>query len=63
MSSDSEVVAALRRAGRRAAVHLLRAAIEALRAFEVLVEELARIGADGEDLSDEPGLRQQIDVE
>ena len=63
MSSDSEVVAALRRAGRRAAVHLLRAAIEALRAFEVLVEELARIGSDEEEDSHGPSTRQQIDVE
>ncbi len=62
MSPESETLAALRRAGRRAAVHLLRAAIEALRAFEVLVEELSRIGED-EETRGEESARQQIEIE
>jgi hypothetical protein len=41
-------VAALKRAGKRAAVHLLRAAVEALKAVEAVVDELGGVGRDEE---------------
>lgn len=46
MIPDSETAAALRRAGRRAAWHLLRAGIETLRAVEVVVDELSSVGRE-----------------
>lgn len=62
--AESETVAALRRAGKRATYHLLRAAVEGLRAFEVLVDELARVGhsSDEQDGSTPP-RRERIDIE
>lgn len=48
MSPESETVAALKRAGKRAAVHLLRAAVEALKAVEAVVDELGGVGRDEE---------------
>ena len=63
--NESETGAALRRAGRRAAFHLLRAAVEGLKAVEVLVDELSKVGRpaaeDEEDGS--TGGRVHIDVE
>ena len=47
--SESETAAALRRAGKRALFHLMRAGIEGLRAIEAVVDELARVGKDPED--------------
>ena len=50
------------RAGRRAAFHLLQAAVESLKAVEAVIEE---IGGIGEDTSkdDEPSKRQRIEIE
>ncbi|CAN5805272.1 hypothetical protein BH23ACT5_BH23ACT5_11780 [soil metagenome] len=60
--TESATVAALRRAGRRAAFHLLRAAVEGLKAIEVVVDELAAVGRDPD--SDEGSARRErIDVE
>lgn len=64
--ADSETSAALKRAGRRAIVHLLRAGVESLRALEVFVDELARVGrgSEGEgDGDDGSAQRVRIDVE
>lgn len=62
--TDSEITAALRRAGRRAAFHLLKAAVEGLRAVEVVVDELANMGRQpGDDDGDERSERVHIDVE
>lgn len=44
MTADSETAAALRRAGRRAVYHLLKAAVEGLKAVEAVVDELGRVG-------------------
>ena len=55
-------MAALRRAGRRVAFHLMRAAVEGLRAVEAIVDELAKVGsAPGADGADNG--RQRIEVE
>ena len=48
MSAESETSAALRRAGRRALFHLMRAGVEGLKAIEAVVEELARVGKEPE---------------
>lgn len=44
MSSDSEAVEALVRAGRRAFIHLIKAGIEGLKAVEAIIDELAHLG-------------------
>lgn len=64
--ADSETAAALRRAGRRALFHLLKAGVEGLKALEVIVDELGRVGHDddGEDGKGGDGPRRvRIDVE
>jgi hypothetical protein len=60
--SESETVAAIRRAGRRAGFHLLRAAVESLKAIEVVVDELATVRRDGNN-DEEPPRRERIEVE
>lgn len=52
--ADSETAAALGRAARRAAFHLLRAGIEGLKALEAVVDELAKVGRT-EDGCDDSG--------
>ena len=47
--SESETAAALRRAGKRALFHLIRAGVEGLKAIEAVVDELARVGKELED--------------
>lgn len=59
--TESETAAALRRAVRRAGFHLLRAALESVKALEAFVDEMARAGDEKED-DGAPG-RVRIDVE
>ncbi|MGH8927008.1 MAG: hypothetical protein ACRDWH_01555 [Acidimicrobiia bacterium] len=59
MTGDSETMAALRRAGKRALFHLMRAGVEGLKALEAVVDELARVGRDAE----ERPTSQKIEVE
>jgi hypothetical protein len=47
--SESETAAALRRAGKRALFHLMRAGVEGLKAIEAVVDELAQVGKEPED--------------
>jgi hypothetical protein len=47
--SESETAAALRRAGKRALFHLMRAGVEGLKAIEAVVDELAHVGKEAED--------------
>jgi hypothetical protein len=58
MSGESETVAALRRAGRRALFHLMRAGVEGLKALEAVIDELARVGKEPE-----PTESRKIEVE
>lgn len=44
MSPESNTAAALKRAGARAAYHLLRALVEGLKAIEAVVDELGNVG-------------------
>jgi len=62
--NESETAAALRRATRRAAFHLLKAGVESLRAVEAFVDELARVGHhDAAEEGGEAPTRVRIDVE
>ena len=62
--NESETAAALRRATRRAAFHLLKAGVESLRAVEAFVDELARVGhQDGSEDKPESSGRVRIDIE
>jgi hypothetical protein len=56
-------MAALGRAGRRVAFHLIQAAIEGLKAVEAVIEEMGGIG--GQDDHDDAGsnTRQRIEIE
>lgn len=60
--TDSETTAALRRAGKRALFHLLKAGVEGLKAVEAIVDELARVGKD-HPREAEAAKRVRIDVE
>lgn len=62
MSPESETVAALRRAGRRVVFHLVRAAVEGLKAIEAVVDELAR-AAEGSGANEGQTTSQRIEVE
>ena len=53
--------AALRRAGKRAAIHLVQAVIESLKALEVVIDELA--AARDPDTDDSATVRRKIEVE
>lgn len=62
--TDSETTAALRRAARRAAFHLLRAGLEGVKALEAVVDELSKVGQEDEPGDgDDPAGRVRIDVE
>ena len=59
--NTSETAAALIRAGKRAAVHLVQAAIEGLKAVEAVIDELAGL-VDSND-GDRAKKRHKIEVE
>lgn len=50
------------RAGRRAAYHLLQAAVEGLKALEAVIEEIGAIGTENGH-HDEASKRQRIEIE
>lgn len=61
MSEPSPSLAALSRAGRRAAFHLIQAAIEGLKAIEAVIEEVGSIGdASDQDVAE---ARKRIEIE
>lgn len=61
--TDSETAAALRRAGKRVLFHLLKAGVEGLKAVEVIVDELGRVGHDEDDAGGDGPRRERIDIE
>lgn len=63
MNAESETVAALKRAGARAAFHLLRAGVESLKAIEAVVDELGKVGSARDDDIDPPDGPVRIEVE
>jgi hypothetical protein len=60
--TESDAVAAIKRAGVRAVFHLLRAGVESLKAVEAIVDELASIGKESQAQEPVSG-RVRIDVE
>lgn len=62
MKEQSETVAAMGRAGRRAVFHLLQAAVEGLKAVEAVIEEIGGIGED-KDPDESSSQRQRIEIE
>lgn len=56
-------MAALGRAGRRVAFHLIQAAIEGLKAVEAVIEEIGGIASQGDHHGDELDRRQRIEIE
>lgn len=62
--TDTDTTAALKRAARRAAFHLLRAGLEGVKAVEALVDELSKVGkVEGSEEGDKGPGRVRIDVE
>lgn len=62
MKEQSPTVAAMSRAGRRAAYHLLQAAVEGLKAVEAVIEEIGGIGDESRD-DESSSERQRIEIE
>ena len=62
MKDQSPAVAAMSRAGRRVAYHLMQAAVEGLKAVEAVIEEIGNIG-DETDQNDDGSARQRIEIE
>lgn len=63
MDDPSPTIAALSRAGRRAAFHMIQAAIEGLKAVEAIIEEIGGIRDDEDHDGGETSSRQRIDIE
>lgn len=63
MNAEFETVAALKRAGMRAAFHLLRAGVEGLKAVEAIVDELGKVGTAQQENGDDPDGPVRIEVE
>lgn len=63
MTDQSQTVAALGRAGRRAVYHLLQAAVEGLKAVEAVIEEIGGIGDDVDQDETGTSTRQRIEIE
>jgi len=53
----------LSRAGRRAAYHMLQAAVEGLKAVEAIIEEIGGIGDEDDHHDGDAGIRQRIEIE
>ncbi len=63
MREQSPVITALGRAGRRAAFHMIQAAIEGLKAIEAVIEEIGGIAEAGDDHDAEIDLPHRIEIE
>lgn len=63
MTDQSPTVAALSRAGRRVAYHMIQAAIEGLKAVEAVIEEIGGIGDERDHHEADSSTRQRIDIE
>lgn len=61
MRDRDEVVATLGRAGKRALIHMIQAAIEGVKAVEAVIDELGKMG-DNENVQQSNGT-ERIEVE
>ncbi|HEY5890911.1 MAG TPA: hypothetical protein VIW94_09460 [Acidimicrobiia bacterium] len=57
-----ELFETARRAGKRALIHLIQAAIEGVKAVEAVIDEIANMRQNDDD-SDRPGRTERIEVE
>jgi hypothetical protein len=62
VKEQSPTVAALSRAGRRVAYHMIQATIEGLKAVEAVIEEIGGISRQDDDDDGSSG-RQRIEIE
>ena len=63
MKDTSPTMAALSRAGRRVAFHMIQAAVEGLKAIEAVIEELGGIAEQSDDDGGGQERRQRIEIE
>lgn len=63
MKDRSPTVAALGRAGRRVAFHMIQAVIEGLKAVEAVIEEIGGIGDDADHHDVNLSQKQRIEIE
>lgn len=63
MKEQSPTMAALGRAGRRVAFHMIQAAIEGLKAVEAVIEEIGGISSEDDHHGNELDRRQRIEIE
>jgi Mg2+/Co2+ transporter CorC len=63
MSEQSPTVAALTRAGKRVAYHMIQAAVEGLKAIEAVIEEIGGIADEGDHDDAESSKRQRVEIE
>jgi hypothetical protein len=61
MKEQSEAMQAFGRAGRRVVYHLMRAAIEGLKAIEAVIEEVGSIGDKNDEESETKKTRIEIE--
>lgn len=61
MNTESATIAALRRAGKRAMFHLMRAGVEGLKAIEAVVDELAQVNKSGQESDSEKPTRIEVE--
>lgn len=63
MREQSPTAAALARAGRRVAYHMIQAAVEGLKAVEAVIEEIGGIADERDHHVSESSERQRIEIE
>lgn len=63
MKDQSPTRAALNRAGRRVAFHMIQAAIEGLKAVEAVIEEIGGIASEGDHHEGASDQLQRIQIE
>lgn len=63
MKDQSPTMAALSRAGRRAAIHLIQALVEGLKAVEAVIEEIGGIADHAGHHDSDKDQKQRIEIE
>lgn len=63
MKEQTPTMAALSRAGRRAAIHMIQAAVEGLKAVEAIIEEIGGIADQSDHDDGDADQRQRIEIE
>jgi len=63
MRDRDQVLNALNRAGKRALIHMIQAAIEGVKAVEAVIDELGNMGDDDDDVEQSSTGAERIEVE